>query len=97
MQLQSPQITGKPAINFTGPQDVVLDNGQQAMLFSSGDNLIPLSIIGNNKFDLVSKPAANGNKNAASKIIFKGLPIPDPMRTSSAEGNKIASKMYVYI
>jgi hypothetical protein len=97
MQLLNPQIAGKSPIDFTGPEDVVLDNGQQAMLFSSGDKLIPLSILADNKFDLVSKSAANGNKSAASKIIFKGLPIPDPMRTSNGTGNKVSSKMYVYI
>jgi len=97
MLLQNPQITGKSSIGFTGPKDVVLDNGQQAILFSSGDNLIPLSILADNKFDLVSKSAAKGNNSAASKIIFKGLPIPDPMRMSNGTGNKVSSKMYVYI
>ncbi|WP_158992482.1 hypothetical protein [Mucilaginibacter sp. L196] len=101
LQLQNPQISGKTAIDFSGPDDVILENGQEAILFSSGDNMIPLSVTANNKFDLISKatPSANTvNKGSSAKIIFKGLPVPDPMRIGAiSSGGKVSSKMYVYI
>jgi hypothetical protein len=103
IQLDNPAI-GKTDINFTGPQNVVLGNGEQAILFSSGDHLIPLSEIPKYKFDLVNTPATNDRiqiKNkSASKLIYKGLPNPNPERigiTKVNGQNQVSSPIYIYV
>jgi len=55
------------------------------MLFSSGTNLLPLSEIPKYKFDLVNNSAAGDlsatKKLSTGKVVFKGLPNPDPGNT----------------
>ncbi|HWY37682.1 MAG TPA: hypothetical protein VNY73_03925 [Bacteroidia bacterium] len=101
--LNDPFITGKTEIIFDGPKNVTIPTGQEALLFSSGSNLIPLSELPKYKFDLVSNTAAASHspvKKTASKTIFKGLPNPDPRRIgiTAIEGIKqLSSPMYIYI
>ena len=104
VQLTSPAISGKTDISFTGPENIALETGQQALLFSSDSTLIPLSERPKHRFDLVNKPAEAGRgafgKAPAPKIIFKGLPNPDPARFGIVEIDKInqvSSPMYVYV
>jgi hypothetical protein len=104
LPLNNPAISGKADISFSGPESVNMENGQQALLFSSGDVLIPLSANPAYRFDLVSNPASknNGNdkKTGSPQIIFKGLPIPDPKRVRGAiinNVNQVTSPMYVYL
>lgn len=103
-QLDNPSISGKPGVSFEGPENVTIPSGQQAMLFSSGTNLLPLSEVPKYKFDLVNNPAT-GNPSPAKKIpggkiIFKGLPNPDPGNTGfiMLNGKKQSSSpIYVYV
>lgn len=103
--LGNPAVVGKSGINFSPPSDVTIDSGQQAMLFTSGNNLIPLSEVPQYQFDLVNNPASNGDessggKNTSVKIILKGLPNPDPTRmgmVSIDNQQQVSSPMYVYI
>jgi hypothetical protein len=55
-------------------------------------------------FDLVNNTNTNNNsapkKNTAAKIIYKGLPNPDPDKIGFVKGNiknEFSSPMYVYI
>ncbi len=102
--LSNPAITGKTDIGFNAPEDVTIENGQQAILFSSGNNLIALSEVPNYKFDLVNRPALNGNdppkKVSGPQMIFKGLPNPDPKRIGMVKlnnTNQVSSPIYVYV
>jgi len=104
LMLDELSITGKTDIKFNGPESVTIENGQQALLFSSGDTLIPLSDNPIYRFDLSSNPTSknnsDGKKTGSSKIIFKGLPIPSPIRIRSSyvnNINQVTSPMYVYI
>jgi hypothetical protein len=101
VQLQNPSISGKTDISFVGPEHVTIDNGQQAMLFTSGDKLIPLAEVPKYKFNLVNNPALQaGQKPASAKVIFRGLPNPDPIRIGAEmNGNtvQVVSPMYVYV
>lgn len=101
VQLDNPAISGKAGINFIGPQNVTMDNAEQALLFTSGDNLLPLSEVPKYKFDLVNNTARQtGQKPSSAKVIFKGLPSPHPSRIAfDKAGNtgRIVSPMYVYV
>ena len=102
--LDNPAITGKQTVDFEAPKNIVTETGQQAILFSSGNNLIPLSEVPVYMFDLVNNTNTNNNsapkKNTAAKIIYKGLPNPDPDKIGFVKGNiknEFSSPMYVYI
>jgi hypothetical protein len=89
--LEAPVIEGG---NFTGPEKVVTENGEAALLFSSGSALISLCRRPQVRFDLV-----DGN-HTGSRVIRKGLPVPDPgwTRKVTIEGQTAAcSPMYVYV
>lgn len=95
LAFDAPAIT-KSEFDFNAAQQVVIDNGERAMLFSSGENLIPLSEIPKYKFDLVN----NSSSARSPKILFKGLPNPDVKRIGivNVKGQKeFSSPMYVYL
>lgn len=98
VKLTNPAINGKhSAISFGGPEIEVTPDGISALKFTSGENLLPLSEIPKYKFDLVDK--LNGS-NSSMRSIYKGLPTPDPIRTSVMEINGKSgwtSPMYIYI
>lgn len=99
LKLDNPAITGKADINFEGPESVTIPSGQQAMLFTSGGNLIPLSEHPRYKFDLVNNPAGATTRPAARTIV-RGLPGPAPWRIGSTligANNQCISSMYVYL
>jgi len=103
VQLSNPAVTSKTGVYFGSPANVVIESGQQAILFSSGSNLIPLSQVPKHKFDLVNNPTTTGTETSKqstnTKTIFKGLPTPDPMRIGFNGNNEdlLSSPMYVYI
>jgi hypothetical protein len=102
--LDSPAITGKPLVRFEDPVTVTIPSGQSAIMFSSGNILLPLSEVPKYKFDLVnSSPDSSTSslkKTAGSKVIFKGLPNPDPSNTRATilNGKKEATSLiYIYV
>lgn len=83
-------------INFEGPEEVTLENGQKAQMFSSGPQLLQLTEIPNYSFNLTSRTQRNGTYR--SKIILKGLPNPNPsVFTIKPEKSTMISLMYVYV
>jgi hypothetical protein len=98
--LGNPNIAGKTNISFGGPENVTIDNGQQAMLFTS-DNLIPLSEVPVHRFNLVNNSDNSANQKVSpGKLIFKGLPNPDPVRIGidmAGKDTRVVSPMYVYV
>jgi hypothetical protein len=104
LPLSNPAISGKEPIHFEGPENVLTEAGQVALLFSSGRSLIPLSEAPIYKFDLVNSPASAGeaaeSKTVMPQIIVKGLPTPNPQWIGRATGDRneqLASPMYVYL
>lgn len=104
IKLNDPVIKERTGIALQRPENVTTQDGQQALLFSSGDQLLALSDKPRLKFDLFTGSTAgdkrSSQKQAAAKVIFKGLPCPDPSRIESCviEGKKqLSSPMYVYI
>jgi len=100
--LSNPAVTGKTSIVFNSPENVTMENGDQALLFTSGDNLISLSQVPKYKFDLVNYTSGATNdaaQRASPKVIVKGLPNPGAQQISIAKGDKgqVSSPMYVYI
>ncbi len=91
-------IEGKSDIKFEGPVEVILQNGKEAQQFSSEKQLLKLTEIPKYSFDLTSSIKKNGTNR--TKIIFKGLPNPNPnvieVNTDSIEPI-VASLMYVYV
>lgn len=103
LSLENPAIS-KTSISFTGPETVLLETGEKAIFFSSGNNLLSLSEVPKYRFDLINYTSAikteNDKKAPASKTIFKGLPNPSPMRMGITEVNgnyHVSSPMYVYL
>lgn len=98
--LNDPMISGKAAISFEGPENVTLPTGQAALLFSSGQQLIPLSEAPIYQFDLVNRmPASTGSTNS-EQVIVKGLPTPVPEwigKATDQTNEQLSSPMYVYL
>ena len=69
------------AIAFTGPVEVILEYGEKALLFSSGDSLIPLTEKPNLQFSLVSKKStiikSLPTVNLPTGSFVRGVPKPD--------------------
>ncbi len=81
-------------IQFSNKGETTLQNGQKAILFSSG-TLLSLKDIAQHKFDLINtKQTIAGNRK---ETIFKGLPIPNASNLQLLDNSTIASPMYVYI
>lgn len=92
-------IKDKTGIVFSAAEDVVIPSGEKALLFSSGETLLPLSNAAIYFFDLLNDNPISAN-GAVAKIIYKGLPNPDPliMNTVIVKGREEASSpMYVYL
>ena len=105
VHVENPAIDGRLNISFDGPKRVTIPNGEEAMLFTSADKLLPLSAKPSFQLNLLNhKTAKEENERAGplfkGKILFKGLPWPDPGRIAMAELNGIpvfASPMYIYL
>ena len=102
-QLDNPSITGKAGISFEGPKEVTIASGQQALFFSTGENLLPLSLTPKYRFDLVNTTTVDGGsttrKNNA-KVVFKGLPDADPGNIGIVRINgntQVSTPIYVYV
>ena len=89
-------------IKFNGPVQVTLPNNQEAQLFTS-DRILPLQEIPEYKFKLVDKvenTSTNNPNPVQGKVIFNGLPNPNPsqMGVIEVDGKKqITSPMYIYV
>ncbi|VXB08211.1 conserved hypothetical protein [Flavobacterium sp. 9AF] len=97
LSLSNPQIVSKNTISFEEAIPVTIANGKKALLFSSGKNLIKMSEGVNYKFDLIDKAIST---NSTRKVIFKGLPNPNPKFLGieeESENKTVTSPMYVYI
>lgn len=105
VHVENPAINSRLNISFEGPVPVTIPTGEEAMLFTSADNLLPLSSKPSFQLDLVNDKKREGDDERAGpqltkKMLFKGLPWPDPGRVSLFElnGRRIfSSPMYVYL
>lgn len=98
--LDDPFIGGKEAISFEGPVNVQTIAGEKALLFTSGNQLLPLSEEVFYRFDLLNRISCAENKAGkatASKIIIKGLPNPNPQWIGQLANNQLCSPMYIYL
>lgn len=102
ISLNNPSITEKGNIQFEGPQQVTLQTGEKALLFTSNNTDILLSEKPKYKFDLINKNTSTeaDQNNSNGKVIFKGLPVPDVSQigiVANSKTNQVASPMYVYL
>jgi len=103
VQFTQPVIKDNGSIEFNGPEKVTIPSGQEALLFSSGANLLQLSRTPQYKFALVDRTAAGPTdavKRSAERVLFKGLPQPDPSKINLVTINgsqQFSSPMYVFI
>lgn len=103
LTLNNLSITSKEGIRFEGPTNVKIQSGQEALLFSSGTQLVPLSFTPQQRFDLVSSTGTGEDaalKRNGGKVLVKGLPSADPANVGivSVDGQaKVSSPIYVYI
>jgi hypothetical protein len=82
-------------IQFSGPTAATLQNGQNALLFSSETTKIPLKNTVEYTFNLTNTKSTLAGER--TEIIIKGLPIPNPQNLQVNNDHTIASLMYVYI
>lgn len=95
--LSNPEIISKTPVDFEQAINVMLQNGNSALLFSSGKNFMKMSEIPKYNFDLIDKSSVGNQKG---KTIFKGLPNPRTNNIGIEEKNKekiVTSSIYVYI
>ncbi|WP_422360458.1 hypothetical protein [Reichenbachiella sp.] len=101
IRLDHPKITGKENVLFKGPIGVRLDNGQNALKFTTGEKMLPLSDVAQYKFKLINENSrATGIKGTSGKVVFDGLPTPNPnkLEIETIAGKNVAvSSMYVYV
>lgn len=104
VQLANPFIKGtNNSIEFDLPQKVSIQSGDEALMFSSGRNFLPLAKRSKYRFSLVDQLLPSGTdaiQRSRDRIIFKGLPDPDPMRINvvNVNGSKhVSSPMYVFV
>jgi hypothetical protein len=104
VSLSNPTISGKTNISFKGPENVTLENGEEALFFYSDQVDLPLSQVPISRFDLVNSATVNAahptNKNSNTRIVLKGLPNPNPsdMRMVLIDGKmRTISPMYISI
>ncbi|KQC01786.1 hypothetical protein [Pedobacter sp. Hv1] len=103
IQWSSPKINSKLAIEFDGPENVVIETGEKALFFSSGTQLLPLSKYPKYKLDLVDAPFGSDDRmpqNRMVKTIFKGLPNPEAKQIGNVNSNTkdlVSSPIYVYV
>lgn len=91
-------IKSSSKIVFDSSKKVTLQNGQEALQFSSGDQKIPLKQVPKFTFDLANTTTKLGNNR--TNIIFKGLPNANPAIMDIYKDNgkdEVMSLMYVYI
>ncbi|WP_299276850.1 hypothetical protein [uncultured Psychroserpens sp.] len=91
-------IKSNSEVEFDSGKEVVLNNGQKAIAFTSiGDNIV-LSQIPKHTFDLVCTESEMGVK--ISRILFKGLPMPIPSQLQVIKTNtemSMVSPIYIYL
>jgi hypothetical protein len=104
LKLEWPAINGKKKIRFDGPLNVSIPGGEPALLFTSNDQLLPLSETPVYQFDLVNYPGKEGEELPvfipASQVVYKGLPVPGPadIGFTQLNGEEVFSScIYVYI
>lgn len=103
IQLDNLKILTKSELQFIGPEKTTIPTGQEALLFSSGKQLIPLHETSKYKFNLVNEKEKGddlGARNNSYTTVFNALPNPNPeiMATTINQKTKIvSSQMYIYI
>lgn len=89
------EIQSDPEIQFSNSTTVTLQNGQNALVFSSQNTKIPLKNSVQYHFNLINtKTTLSGER---TEIIINGLPIPNPQNLQVNNDLTIASLIYVYI
>ena len=89
------EIQSDNEIQFSDSTAVTLQNGQNALLFSSETTKIPLKNSVQYNFNLINtKTTLSGER---TEIIINGLPIPNPQNLQVQKDHTIASLIYVYI
>ena len=91
-------INGSSTISFSEGEETMLQNGQKALFFSTGDQCIPFRETPEYTFDLINTITKMGAKK--STTIFKGLPNANPasIQVEQEVGQELVSTLlYVYI
>ncbi|MCH9659514.1 MAG: hypothetical protein K0U54_01240 [Bacteroidetes bacterium] len=103
-QFNNLKITGRSNITFEGPKEILLQNEQTALLFSSEGPLIPLSEISLYSFDLMDDAIAaldtTAHEPISGTVVLSGLPNPNVTSFGivELEGIKqVTSPMYIYV
>lgn len=102
VQLDNAKITAKEEVQFEGPTKTILANGEEALKFTSGEQLMPLSEVPKYKLKLVNENSAASSvrKKSSAKIVLDGLPNPNPNKISiqhTTDKHIAISEMYVYV
>jgi hypothetical protein len=104
LKLTQPVIRNSQGIEFEPPVSVIIKNGEQALLFRSGEHTFAFSESFKAPFDLLNfmpnDPEQALNPRSNVKQLMAGLPIPntDVLSIEMQHGHQyVYSPMYVYI
>ncbi|MGZ5051482.1 MAG: hypothetical protein ACXWF8_13305 [Methylobacter sp.] len=104
IKLTHPVINNAQGIEFEPPEPVTLENGEQALLFSSGERTFALSETIKSPFNLINFitnfPDQPQQARSNAKKLIAGLPIPktDTLMIEMRNGHQyVYSPMYVYL
>ncbi len=89
-------LQGENASLFSGPEQVTLANGQEAILFDSGKNLLAINESGTVQLGLAEQKEGS---SASPTVLLAHLPNPSPSSLTSGneKGEDLISAMYIYV
>lgn len=104
LPLNNPSISSSDNIVFNGPENVLLENGEAAILFYTDGTGLPLSEFPTRKLSLVNSvtgsTAGTFEKKSVTRKIIQALPMPKPSNFGIlvVDGKKqVTSPMYIYL
>lgn len=104
IKLTNPVVNNAQGIEFEPPESVTVANGEQALLFSSGERTFALSETVKSPFNLINFianfPDQPQQARSNTKKLIAGLPIPktDTLMIEMRNGHQyVYSPMYVYL
>ena len=98
--LQDPIIKNHNGIEFEPPEAIHLPDGQEALLFSSGQQQFALEQRPSVKLNLVNRLRSQFTAKTIENCLIKGLPTPrnDQLKNKKGKGKRyVYSEMYVYL
>lgn len=103
IKLKSPMITNQRKIQFMGPDEITLENGEPALCFNSGKLQFPMQKNPQEIFNLIDRvtPLIHTDSRTIERCLIRGLPTPQDdqlLNVKQLDGSQYAFfAMHVYL